>query len=91
MSAGIGKETMNWFTPNEEICESVTANTNIDVTGISAVFFTDVNGDGIDVSVKIGSFATSFPLPSGVPLGIDDNTLVIQTDVDCVMFAMGWN
>ena len=89
MGGNIGGATMNWFTPNEDKSQVITANTDVSMSEISAVFFTDSNGDAVDVAITIGGFATPFPLPAGTALGIDETTEVIQTDINCVMFAMG--
>ena len=89
MPASITGKTQNWFTPNEFLSESVTADTNIDVERITAVFFTDALGVAIDVNVKIGSSTVTFPLPAGRALGIDDETLIIQSDVDGYLHGMG--
>jgi len=89
MPASIQGKIQPWFTPNENLSKSVTASTDIDVSAITAVFFTDASGTSVDVALTYGSFATPFPIDSGVALGIDSSTDTIQVDIDCVMHAMG--
>ena len=89
MPGSITGKTQPWFTVTEEKSGLVSADTDINVKHISAVMFTDAAGLAIDVNVKIGSLTTTIPIPAGTPLGIDDATSVIQSDVNAFMFAMG--
>ena len=72
-----------WFTINEHLSTSVLANTNIDVSKLTAIAF------DVDVLLTVGALPTAFSLPAGTPIGIDTSTSVVQTDVGAFMFAMG--
>jgi len=83
MPASITGKTQPWFTINEFLSASVTANTAIDVNKITAVAF------DIDVNLTVGSLGTAFALSAGTPMGIDSATETIKVDVNAFMFAMG--
>ena len=77
-----------WFTPDPDTVKQVHPSNAEDVTGVKAVFFTDVHGTPIDVKVLLNDSLTPFPVPAGQAFGLSPSTKKITVDKAATMFIM---
>lgn len=83
MATSILGKTQGWFSIDEDLSQSITANTLSPCNDKIAVAFDK------DVTLTLGTMSFGFELAAYTPLALDDKTVTLSINVDANMFAMG--